>query len=113
MAPKPFTPENVEAQKTRYAEAGQGQVHTFYDTLSEAEQEALYTQLEGIDPVEINEITKKALSPPSNEETAAATVEPLPESATASILDSTFTFATNPSFVRLLTMCGMNISLLL
>lgn len=88
MAPKPFTPENVEAQKTRYAEAGQGQVHTFYDTLSEAEQEALYTQLEGIDPVEINEITKKALSPPSNEETAAATVEPLPESATASILDS-------------------------
>ncbi|KAK8075209.1 UDP-N-acetylglucosamine pyrophosphorylase [Apiospora hydei] len=78
MAPAPFNEQNVQAQKERYAAAGQGQVHTFYDSLSDAEKEALYLQLEGFDPKEINEITQRALSP----------AQPLPESATASILDS-------------------------
>ncbi|KAI0126569.1 nucleotide-diphospho-sugar transferase [Xylariales sp. AK1849] len=87
MAPKAFTPENVEAQKSKYAKAGQGQVHAFYDSLSDAEKESLYKQLEGFDPVEINQITDRALNPPKDDG-KAATLEPLPESYTASILDS-------------------------
>lgn len=87
MAPKPFTPENVEAQKARYAKAGQGQVHSFYDSLSASEKEALYLQLEGFDPEYINKITDRALNPPKGDGQPTV-VEPLPESATASILDS-------------------------
>lgn len=87
MAPKSFTPENVEAQKAKYEKAGQGQVHAFYDSLSESEKEHLFNQLEGFDPEEINRITQRALSPPKDDG-KPATVEPLPESATASILDS-------------------------
>ncbi|KAK8061529.1 hypothetical protein PG994_007895 [Apiospora phragmitis] len=87
MAPAPFNEQNVQAQKERYAAAGQGQVHAFYDSLSDAEKEALYLQLEGFNPKEINEITERALKPAQAEE-KPPTVEPLPESATASILDS-------------------------
>ncbi|KAK8121958.1 UDP-N-acetylglucosamine pyrophosphorylase [Apiospora sp. TS-2023a] len=87
MAPAPFNEQNVQAQKERYAAAGQGQVHAFFDSLSDAEKEALYIQLEGFNPKEINEITERALAPAPAEE-KPATVEPLPESATASILDS-------------------------
>jgi UDP-N-acetylglucosamine/UDP-N-acetylgalactosamine diphosphorylase len=83
----PFTPENVEAQKARYAQAGQGQVHAFFDTLSDAEKQSLYAQLESIDPAEINQITERALNPPKTDGQPAV-VEPLPEAATASILDS-------------------------
>ncbi|KAI1844581.1 hypothetical protein JX265_001566 [Neoarthrinium moseri] len=87
MAPKSFTPENVEAQKARYAKAGQGQVHAFYESLSDAEKQSLFLQLEGFDPEEINQITDRALNPPKADD-QPATVEPLPEAATASILDS-------------------------
>jgi UDP-N-acetylglucosamine/UDP-N-acetylgalactosamine diphosphorylase len=87
MAPKPFTPENVEAQKARYAKASQGQVHTFYDSLTESEQKVLYQQLEGFDPEYINQITERALNPPKSDGKPAV-VEPLPESANASVLDS-------------------------
>ncbi|ETS81963.1 hypothetical protein PFICI_06965 [Pestalotiopsis fici W106-1] len=87
MAPKPFTPENVEAQKATYEKAGQVQVHAFYDSLSESEKETLYNQLDGFDPEEINQITHRALNPPKGDDKPAV-VEPLPESATASILDS-------------------------
>ncbi|ORY54578.1 UDP-N-acetylglucosamine pyrophosphorylase [Pseudomassariella vexata] len=87
MAPNPFTAENVAAQKAKYAEAGQGQVHAFYDSLSDADKESLYLQLEGFDPKKINEYAEAALNPPKTDDKAAS-VEPLPESATASILDS-------------------------
>lgn len=87
MAPRPFSPENVEAQKAEYAAADQGQVHKFYDSLSEEEKKALYLQLEGFDPLYINKIAQDALNPPKKDEKPPV-VEPLPDSATASILDS-------------------------
>ncbi|KAH8682450.1 nucleotide-diphospho-sugar transferase [Xylariales sp. PMI_506] len=87
MAPRPFNPDNVAAQREKYAQAGQGHVHAFYDSLSESEQQSLYLQLENFDPEEINQITHRALNPPEGDGKPAV-VEPLPESATASILDS-------------------------
>jgi len=73
--------------KAKYAEAGQAHVFTFYDTLDDASKAALYTQLSSIDPAHVNDITTRALNPPNSSDTPD-TLEPLPESATASILDS-------------------------
>ncbi|KAL7939609.1 UDP-N-acetylglucosamine pyrophosphorylase [Trichoderma chlorosporum] len=81
------SPEAVSQLKEKYAKAGQDHVFTFYDDLSPAEQAALFEQLSGFDPVYINEITDRALHPPEVEESVTK-LEPLPESACASILDS-------------------------
>ena len=75
--------------REKYAKADQEQVFAFYDDLSTAEKASLYERLTSIDPKHINEITERALNPPKqsakDEETK---LEPLPESAVASILDS-------------------------
>ncbi|KAI0599847.1 nucleotide-diphospho-sugar transferase [Biscogniauxia sp. FL1348] len=86
MAPPEFTPENVAAQKAQYESAGQGHVFTFYDSLSESEKKELFHQLQKIDPARVNALRELALNPPK--EDGETVVEPLPESATASILDS-------------------------
>jgi UDP-N-acetylglucosamine/UDP-N-acetylgalactosamine diphosphorylase len=75
--------------REKYASAGQDQIFTFYDSLSTAEKAALFEQLSGFDPVKVNKYADKALNPPKSEDGAKETkLEPLPESATASILDS-------------------------
>ncbi|KAI9807475.1 MAG: hypothetical protein M1825_005415 [Sarcosagium campestre] len=80
---------DLSALKETYKKAGQEQVFAFYDSLSSAEKGQLYSQLSGIDPENINAITQKALDPPApSPEEKEPSVEPLPESATASILDS-------------------------
>ncbi|EHK25289.1 UDP-N-acetylglucosamine pyrophosphorylase [Trichoderma virens Gv29-8] len=79
--------EAVAELKAKYAEAGQEHVFTFYDSLSTDEQTALFEQLSGFKPAYINEIADRALHPPQVEESVAK-LEPLPESAWASILDS-------------------------
>ncbi|KAH7001602.1 nucleotide-diphospho-sugar transferase [Ilyonectria destructans] len=79
--------ESLAQLKEKYAQAGQDHVFTFYDSLPTAERAALYQQLSGFDPARINEITKLALNPPKASDTPD-TLEPLPESATASVLDS-------------------------
>jgi len=81
------TPEQISQLKEKYTSAGQGHVLTFYDSLSGAEKAALYKQLSSFDPLYINKITAKALNPPKTED-AETKLEPLPESATASIMDS-------------------------
>ena len=84
-------PSNQELKDLRdkYLRADQEQVFSFYDELDTLGKAGLYEQLLTIDPNHINIITKKALSPEGksakDEETK---LEPLPESATASILDS-------------------------
>ncbi|CEJ88922.1 Putative Nucleotide-diphospho-sugar transferase [[Torrubiella] hemipterigena] len=78
--------EAVSELKAKYAQAGQEHVFTFYDSLNAEEKAALFEQLSGFDPKYINEITERALAPAHDE--AAAVLEPLPDSATASILDS-------------------------
>ncbi|KAK1247152.1 hypothetical protein MKX07_002061 [Trichoderma sp. CBMAI-0711] len=84
--PQP-SPEAVSQLKEKYASAGQEHVFTFFDSLSAAEQAVFFEQLSRFDPVYINDIADKALHPPEDDDTAAD-LEPLPESARASILDS-------------------------
>lgn len=86
----PRTPsaEEVASLKEKYTNAGQEQVFTFYDSLSAEEQATLYHQLAGFDPDYINTITQKALHPPTDDNDKKVELEPLPESASASILDS-------------------------
>jgi UDP-N-acetylglucosamine/UDP-N-acetylgalactosamine diphosphorylase len=81
--------DKLKELKEKYAKAGQEQVFAFYDELSTAEKAALYEQLSGFKPDYINEITEKALHPPKSEtESTESTIEPLPDHATSSILDS-------------------------
>ncbi len=83
------SPQQLSELKEKYAKAGQDQVFTFYDGLSTAEKAQLFEQLAGFDPARINEITDRALHPPATDGGAKeAALEPLPDSATASILDS-------------------------
>ncbi|KAI1077361.1 nucleotide-diphospho-sugar transferase [Whalleya microplaca] len=82
-----FTPENVAALKQKYADASQGHVFKLYDSLSDAEKKSLFLQLQQFDPAEINKRADRALNPPKDDGKPSV-VEPLPRSATASILDS-------------------------
>ncbi len=86
------SPTDLQALKEKYTKAKQGQVFAFYDTLSVPEKAALYEQLSSFDPEHINQITDKALNPPKTEgaddKEKQSGLEPLPDSATASILDS-------------------------
>ncbi|KAK4242681.1 hypothetical protein C8A03DRAFT_11104 [Achaetomium macrosporum] len=84
------TQQQLSELKQKYTLAGQGQVFTFYDSLSRAEKASLYQQLMLFDPSYINTIAAKALAPAKAEDGAAAqpSLEPLPDSARASIMDS-------------------------
>jgi len=81
------TEERLNELKSKYEKAEQGQVFAFYEKLSTAEKAGLYEQLANFDPSYINELADKALNPPKTESTEAK-LEPLPESATSSVLDS-------------------------
>ena len=81
--------EELKALQERYAKAGQEQVLAFYDELDVAGKASLYDQLSDINPENINVITKRALNPSKeSQELVETKLEPLPESAVASILDS-------------------------
>lgn len=83
------TKEELSELRERYVKAGQEQVFAFYDELAAAEKAGLYEHLASFNPDHINEITQKALSPAKDDSSKEETkLEPLPESATASILDS-------------------------
>lgn len=71
-----------------YAKAGQEQVLAFYDELNAAEKAGLFERLSSFDPNYINEIAQKALKPQDCGKEEQTKLEPLPEEATASILDS-------------------------
>lgn len=86
-APHELTAEELSALKDKYTKVGQGHVFSFYDSLSNQEKAALTQQLSLFDPNYINEIVGKALAPPKSDD-GGAKLEPLPESATASIMDS-------------------------
>ncbi|KAK3695047.1 UTP-glucose-1-phosphate uridylyltransferase [Podospora appendiculata] len=90
--PQEPTPDQVAQLKAKYTNAGQSQVLTFFDSLSAADKTALFQQLSKFDPTYINTIAAKALSPPKKDDDGGKpkedVLEPLPESVTASILDS-------------------------
>lgn len=84
------TDEQLAQLKEKYAAAKQDHVFTFYDELSSADKASLYEQLANFDPEHINAITHRATRPSKQQqdEDASDKLEPLPDSATASILDS-------------------------
>ena len=89
VPPKEPSSSDLEALREKYTKAKQEQVFAFYDTLSVAEKAALFEQLSSFDPDHINEITDRALHPPKTQHgDKESGLQPLPESATASILDS-------------------------
>ncbi|KAK3187650.1 UDP-N-acetylglucosamine pyrophosphorylase [Lecanicillium sp. MT-2017a] len=79
--------DDVSQLKEKYTKAGQDHVFNFYDTLKPSEKADLYEQLEGFDPERINQFAQRALKPAEDNGEPVA-LEPLPSSATASILDS-------------------------
>ena len=79
--------EELEQLKQKYTDAGQGQVFAFLDELQADEKAHLYQQLIQFEPTRINELADKALNPDESH-TGPVSLEPLPERATASILDS-------------------------
>jgi UDP-N-acetylglucosamine/UDP-N-acetylgalactosamine diphosphorylase len=88
-APRDPTPGELQQLKDKYTNAKQEHVFAFYDSLSGTEKAVLYAQLSSFDPEHINTITSRALNPPKVENAHKETgLEPLPSSATASILDS-------------------------
>lgn len=87
--PKEPTSEEVKELKHKYEKAGQGHVFAFYDELDTAGKAHLYEQLSGFDPEQINELANKVLHPAKQEAAnGASSIEPLPASATSSVLDS-------------------------
>jgi UDP-N-acetylglucosamine/UDP-N-acetylgalactosamine diphosphorylase len=85
--PREPSAEEFQTLQKKYSDAGQGHVFAFVDELSTVEKSQLFHQLSNFDPTRINELADKALNPPKTEQ-AAVTLEPLPDVATASILDS-------------------------
>lgn len=87
--PKEPTSDEVKELRSKYEKAGQQHVFAFWDELDAAGKAQLYEQLSGFDPEHINELANKALHP-QKEEAAneAPSIEPLPASATSSVLDS-------------------------
>ena len=87
VPPTEPTEQELKELRERYERSSQGQVFAFYDELSVIEKAGLYERLKSIDPHHINEITQRALHPQTTG-IAEVKLEPLPETATASILDS-------------------------
>jgi UDP-N-acetylglucosamine/UDP-N-acetylgalactosamine diphosphorylase len=80
--------EQLNELKSKYDKAGQGQVFAFYDKLTTAEKAALFEQLSRFSPDYINEITEKALRPAHTEDVSETKLEPLPENATSSTINT-------------------------
>lgn len=86
-APREPSAEEFQTLQKKYTDAGQGHVFAFVDELQTVEKSALFHQLANFDPSRINELADTALNPPKTEQTSVS-LEPLPDIATASILDS-------------------------
>jgi UDP-N-acetylglucosamine/UDP-N-acetylgalactosamine diphosphorylase len=81
--------EAIKELREKYDKTGQGQVLAFYDDLDTHEKAALFAQLSTFDPTRINELADTALNPPKVEaKDTEHKLDPLPDSATCSVLDS-------------------------
>lgn len=89
VAAKGPTDQELQELRQSYTNAKQDQVFAFYDELSAAERGGLFERLSSIDPKHINKIVDKALHPPqATEADKEPKLEPLPDTSTASLLDS-------------------------
>ncbi|EER25770.1 UDP-N-acetylglucosamine pyrophosphorylase, putative [Coccidioides posadasii C735 delta SOWgp] len=81
--------EELNQLRQKYDEAGQGQVFAFFDELSSTEKAQLFHQLSTFDPNRINVLATRATqSQEASTGLGSGKLEPLPDNATASILDS-------------------------
>lgn len=88
-APSEPSAEALAELKQRYVAAAQDHVFAFYDALAPAHKAALFQQLSSLDPDRINQHYQNSLVTSSSSAAAAPdALAPLPDSATASILDS-------------------------
>jgi UDP-N-acetylglucosamine/UDP-N-acetylgalactosamine diphosphorylase len=88
-AAKEPTEDEVKQLKEKYEKAKQEHVFAFYDELDKAGKAALIDQLSSFDPDRINVLADKALHPPKQSDAdKQPSIEPLPPSASASLLDS-------------------------
>jgi UDP-N-acetylglucosamine/UDP-N-acetylgalactosamine diphosphorylase len=79
--------EELQSLRKSYENANQGHVFAFHDELDTEAKAVLYEQLSSFDPIRINILADKAIHPPKKDESKPPSVEPLPDSATASLLD--------------------------
>lgn len=80
---------DLKELREKYEKADQDHVFAFYDELDVEGKASLFEQLQTFDPDHINVLADKAINPPkSSEDKQEPSIEPLPESATASLLDS-------------------------
>ena len=79
--------EELQTLRETYQGAKQEHVLTFYEELDTESKAALFEQLSSFDPRRINILADKATHPPKKDESKTPSVEPLPKSATASLLD--------------------------
>ena len=86
--PRQPSSKEVKDLQAKYEKANQGQVFAFYESLDSTEQAKLFQQLAGFKPDHINELTAKVLHPVEDKSTGETKLEPLPASATCSVLDS-------------------------
>ncbi|KAA8645572.1 hypothetical protein EYZ11_001803 [Aspergillus tanneri] len=86
-APRQPSPEELQLLQQNYTEAGQGHVFAFVDELKPVEKAQLFHQLSNFNPTRINELADKALNPAQTQD-GPVSLEPLPDMATASIMDS-------------------------
>lgn len=78
----------VEQLREKFTKAQQEHVFHYYERLSVSEKASLYDQLIKIDPKYINELVEKTLKPKDEQKEEAPQLEPLPDAASASMLDS-------------------------
>ena len=90
VPPEEPSEQELQSLQDKYRQNDQDHVFSFYQELDTADKARLYEQCSSIDPAHINDITQKALNPPkaNDDGSSTAKLEPLPESAVASILDS-------------------------
>jgi UDP-N-acetylglucosamine/UDP-N-acetylgalactosamine diphosphorylase len=79
---------DLKTLRQKYEKANQEHVLAFYDDLDTEGKATLFEQLSGFDPDRINVLADKALHPPKDSDKAPS-INPLPESATASLLETT------------------------
>lgn len=79
--------DELQTLRDSYEKANQEHVFAFYDALDTEGKASLFEQLQSFDPKRINILADKAIHPPKKNEDETPSIEPLPESATASMLD--------------------------
>ncbi|OAP64487.1 hypothetical protein AYL99_00459 [Fonsecaea erecta] len=80
--------EELKTLRQKYEKANQEHVFAFYEELDTEGKAALFEQLSKFDPDRINVLADKALHPPKDADQQQTSINPLPESATASLLDA-------------------------